>query len=264
MTGTTLGIAAGLWTLIVGARWWQRMQQVRLPANARAYVLGLGIAMALGIGAIVQGPGLAGGIGAATALLGGLLFFALLAASGQRSGPPAVAVGRPVVDFTATDDTGGAFALARLRGRPVLLKFFRGHWCPYCTAELRRWEADIRPALDSLGVAVVTVCADTAEAIRAGRGTHGLQAVMLPDPDLVLTDLFHLRNPRNFAPRPGVVIPLPVPTTILVDADGIVRWIDQATDYMRRSEPTRVLHAVRAALARPLAPAPSVRAAGAR
>ena len=45
-----------------------------------------------------------------------------------------------------------------------------------------------------------------------------------------------------------MIIPLPIPTTILVDADGIVRWIDQATDYMRRSDPERVLAAIRAAL----------------
>ena len=42
-------------------------------------------------------------------------------------------------NFTAKDDQGNSFDLAALRGRPFLLKFFRGHWCPYCVAELRRW-----------------------------------------------------------------------------------------------------------------------------
>ncbi|MCW5893753.1 MAG: peroxiredoxin family protein [bacterium] len=177
----------------------------------------------------------------------GLAFLALFAASGQRRTSSAVAVGAPVLDLVATDDTGRPFALAALRGRPVLLKFFRGHWCPYCTAELRRWEAELRPALDAQGVAIVAVCADDAAEIRVGRAKHGLRATMLPDPDLAITDRFGLRNPRNFAPRPGIVIPLPIPTTILVDAAGIVRWIDQATDYMRRSDPQRVLAAVRAA-----------------
>lgn len=249
MDGAVLGLASGAFILGVGARWWQRMQAVRLPADATLYVVAGALAVALGATALMRGPGVVGGIGATLALGGGLAFLALFAASGQRRTPPAVALGQPVLDLVATDDAGRPFTLAGLRGRPVLLKFFRGHWCPYCTAELRRWEVEIRPALDALGVVIVTVCADRADEIAAGRAKHGLAATMLPDPDLAITDRFGLRNPRNFAPRPGVIIPLPIPTTILVDQDGVVRWIDQATDYMRRSEPGRVLAAVRSALA---------------
>ena len=205
------------------------------------------VAAALGIVAFVIGTDVAGGVAAGLAIVAGVAFLALLAASRQPALTPAVAVGGPVVDFAAADDEGRPFDLASLRGTPVLLKFFRGHWCPYCTAELRRW-AELGPALDARGIRVVTVCADTAEQIRAGRGKHGLRAVMVPDPTLAITDRYNLRSPRNFAPKPGVVIPLPIPTTILVDASGTVRWIDQATDYMRRSDPERVLAVIGALL----------------
>jgi len=76
---------------------------------------------------------------------------------------------------------------------------------------------------------------------------HGLGAVMLSDPELKVTDLYSLRSPKNFAPKSGVIVPLAVPTTLLVDGNGIVRWIDQATDYQLRSDPERVLGAIRAA-----------------
>jgi hypothetical protein len=38
---------------------------------------------------------------------------------------------------------------------------------------------------------------------------------------------------------------MPVPTSILADANGIVRWIDQSENYQRRSDPEYVLGALR-------------------
>jgi peroxiredoxin len=109
---------------------------------------------------------------------------------------------------------------------------------------LRRWE-DLRPELDAFGVELVAISADTPEQIRKGRAKHGSQAVMLADPDLEVTTRYNLRNERNLAPKPGVITALPIPVTFLVDAAGIVRWIDQAEDYQIRSHPERVLGAIR-------------------
>ncbi len=97
---------------------------------------------------------------------------------------------------------------------------------------------------------IVTICGDTPALIRAGRNLHGLDAVMLADPDLVVTDSYNLRHNRAVAPKPGVVVSLPIPTTILVDATGTVRWIDQASDYQQRSHPERVLAAIDEAIPR--------------
>ena len=255
MNGSVLGVLGLVLLLAVGLRWLQLMQRVQIPADLRSYLAASTVAALLGLAAFVVGPGVLGGVAAGVALVGGLALPALYAGSGQSRRPPAVAVGRAVLDFVARDDAGEAFDLARLRGAPFLLKFFRGHWCPYCVAELRRWE-EMRPELDAHGIAIVTVCADTAEQIRQGRRKHGLRATMLPDADLAITDRYNLRNPKNFAPKPGLIIPLPIPTTILVDADGIVRWIDQATDYMHRSAPERVLAAIRSTLGSSATPQP--------
>jgi peroxiredoxin len=112
---------------------------------------------------------------------------------------------------------------------------------------LRRWE-ELRPELDRRGIAIVALSSDSVEATAKGRRKHGLGAIMLADPDLVVTDRYNLRNPRNFALKSGIIVPLAIPTTFLVDREGIVRWIDQADDYQQRSEPDRVLAAIRAAL----------------
>jgi peroxiredoxin len=108
---------------------------------------------------------------------------------------------------------------------------------------LRRWE-ELRSELSKRGIEVVTLCADTPKQVKSGRRKHGLSAVMLSDANLAVTDLYNLRHERAIAPKPGVIASLPIPTTILVDATGVVRWIDQASDYQVRSSPDRVFAAI--------------------
>jgi peroxiredoxin len=107
---------------------------------------------------------------------------------------------------------------------------------------LRRWE-ELRPELVARGIELVTLSTDSTEEIRVGRGKHGVQGVMLSDVDLSVTTLFNLVN-TNFGITPKGANPMPIPTTILVDAKSTVRWIDQSTDYQVRSSKERVLAAI--------------------
>ncbi len=68
---------------------------------------------------------------------------------------------------------------------------------------------------------------------------------MLSDPELVVTDAFGLRNTGfHSAPPSDDTEALPVPASILVDADGTVLWMDIAENYQRRSPPSVVLAAL--------------------
>ena len=87
---------------------------------------------------------------------------------------------------------------------------------------------------------MIAICTDTPSQIRAGKHKHGLQAPMLSDANLSVTDKFGLRNVNPMVKPPGV-LGLPVPTTLFVDESGIVRWKDQSEDYQRRSDPEHVL-----------------------
>jgi peroxiredoxin len=107
---------------------------------------------------------------------------------------------------------------------------------------LRRWE-ELRPELDQRGVEIVTLCTDTPAKIRAGHGKHKLKATMLSDRELEVTNLYGLRNQAVNTGPPGVP-GQPVPTTILADAGGVIRWLDQSENYQRRSDPQTVLAAL--------------------
>jgi len=113
---------------------------------------------------------------------------------------------------------------------------------------LRRWE-ELRPEFDRLGVQVVTVSSDHPEEILEGRQMHGLQATMLSDPNLVVTDAFGLRNQLIQSTSPGDdAEALAVPASLLIDPDGKVLWIDLSENYQRRSGPEVVLAALEANL----------------
>ena len=94
---------------------------------------------------------------------------------------------------------------------------------------------------------ILTVSTDTPDELAKGHRKHRLGATMLSDPDLEVTDRFGLRNKgiHSGPPPPIGVRALPVPTSLLVDANGRVLWMDRSASYQRRSDPDYVLAALR-------------------
>ena len=110
------------------ALWFRLAYAVRLPGHRGGFVAAWAGGAALGLAALVLGPGWLAGVPATLALLGGALLTGMVAISGQRTGAHALRVGDPIPAFEAPDEHGATFSSASLAGRPVLLKFFRGHW----------------------------------------------------------------------------------------------------------------------------------------
>ena len=77
---------------------------------------------------------------------------------------------------------------------------------------------------------------DHPEEIRDKRRAHGLDAIMLSDRTLEVTDAFGLRNMGDHSGRPSDPIEaLPVPASVLVGADGKILWMDGGTFKLVRS-----------------------------
>ena len=97
---------------------------------------------------------------------------------------------------------------------------------------------------------MLTISTDYPEEIKQRRGAHRLNATMLSDRDLRVTDAFGLRNQLTHSGPTGedAAEALPVPTTMLVDENGKVLWLEHADNYQWRSGPEVVLAAIQAHL----------------
>ena len=126
--GATLGLASLAVTVATITGWVIGLQKARLQGKRGLAMIAFGVALVLGLAALLTSPGLVGGIAATVGVATGAIFLGLQTLAGQVDATPAVAVGGPILDFTAPDDQGQPFDTASLRGKPYLLKFFRGHW----------------------------------------------------------------------------------------------------------------------------------------
>ncbi len=125
-----LGLAiVGFALISTGIGLWMRLiRRVEVAEGRRLPSLMIVTALVIGITALTQDPGLLGGILAGVTVAFGAIAVGLQALASQSNQSPAIAVGGRLPTFTALDDEGKSFDLARLNGRPILMKFFRGHW----------------------------------------------------------------------------------------------------------------------------------------
>jgi len=108
--------------------WFMRIKRVAIPRDRRGFVASWLLGAGLGIFALTEGAGWLGGTPAFIAALAGIFFSALVYISPQKVAADAVRVGERLRDFTAIDENGNEFGVASVAGKPLLLKFFRGHW----------------------------------------------------------------------------------------------------------------------------------------
>ena len=154
-----------------------------------------------------------------------------------------VASGRPEAGkllpaFELTGEDGKPFSSEQFVGKgPVLYLFFRGFWCLSCSDELRGI-GEVRKALQAKGGELVAVCAQRLTHITDGREDH---------PNLAC---FLACDPKGEAIRKLAIVhaafgkigkTLAVPSNILVDATGMVRWAHYAEIVSDRPDPQAVL-----------------------
>lgn len=128
MNGVYLSILGFAVVFATGFRWFRLVYAVALPSNRIGFLASMTVGICFAIAGIVQGAGLAGGVLSTLAILLGAFFIFTWSISKQVGGSGKFQPGSPLLAFSAPDQEGNTFESSTLDGRPILLKFFRGHW----------------------------------------------------------------------------------------------------------------------------------------
>jgi len=122
MSGLSLGLLSlGLVATAIGA-WFRFMSDVAIEGR-RSVLFSMCAVVAL-----AREPGWIGGLLAVGGVAGGIAWIALGLLARQSKQRPNLMIGEALPAIVAPDHTGSPFAVESLRGHPVLIKLFRGHW----------------------------------------------------------------------------------------------------------------------------------------
>ena len=173
----------------------------------------------------------------------------------------ALKVGDTAPDFVLPDANGRLHSSEQLRrDGPLVLSFFRGGWCPFCTAELCALQA-AKDEFESLGATLAVLTPETRHFPRELKHSLGLDLKVLSDVDYGVAVsygvLFRVPNETkahysalgfDFGARHGSPVwMLPIPATYVIDTEGRIRSAFVEPDFTMRESPAQILASLRQA-----------------
>ena len=166
-------------------------------------------------------------------------------------------IGATAPEFALKDSNGKLVRSADLLALgPLIIKFFRGRWCPYCMTELEAWR-DLYGQLREHGALMVAIGPQTARQSDFMIGQHGVPFPVLIDVDNRVAEQFGLAYTvpeyhRDYYRSILVNIPfvngeqswrLPLPATYVIGKDRKVVFAEAHADFRVRPEPEEALAA---------------------
>src|SRR5215469_10157180 len=151
-------------------------------------------------------------------------------------------------NFRLPNAKGGSVELdALLRRSPVVLSFYLGQWCPYCSLELRAYQKSL-PQLQVLGARLVAVSPQTLDHTLSTAEKYDLAYPVLSDVGLhvaraygvaydvseELVELFRQSNNNLVKWNGEGGWSLPIPATYVIGEDGCIVLAYVDPDFRNR------------------------------
>jgi peroxiredoxin len=172
-----------------------------------------------------------------------------------------IAAGQTLPNAELLDPHGQPTTLrAVLDGRRGVLVFYRGAWCPYCNIALNAYNAELIDELEQRGAVLVAVSPQTPDGSLSMHEKNELRFAVLSDPGNQLARSVGITTAPSEEARAAQLqlgldleainadgtTSVPMPTTLILEPDLTVRWVDVHPDYTTRTEPAAILEAFEA------------------
>ncbi len=142
-------------------------------------------------------------------------------------------------------------------GRPVVLVFYRGGWCPYCNTTLRAY-AEALPRIEAAGGALIAVTPESSGRAFGTAQSNDLRFAIAVDSGNRFAKSLGLVFALPDELRPlyreiGIDLPahngdesheLPIPATYVLAPSGRVTWAHVDPDFTRRGDPADAVAAL--------------------
>ena len=177
----------------------------------------------------------------------------------SRIAERALAAGNDAVDFTLPNARGEQVSSEALRQQgPIVVSFYRGGWCPYCSLELKALQS-VNAEIEALGARLVAISPQVPDESLSTAEKNRLEFEVLSDVDSKVADQYGLTfsldedlRPvyKNWGADVAVVnddpdCKLPLPATSVISQDGKIVHSFVEEDYTERLEPDEILDSLR-------------------
>ena len=170
----------------------------------------------------------------------------------SRSGrpvPDAIRRGRPLPEFSVLDEQGNPLRSSDLKGAPAVLIFVRGNWCPFCNRQVRNLTNYYKQIVD-LGAKLIFVTPKPLETTRRVAEFLEVDFDFWLDESLTATRqlglLFEAAVPADYRKEYGEDTMWP--TSLVVDATGIIRYVELSKHIIDRPNPRTLLRELQKAI----------------
>jgi len=142
-----------------------------------------------------------------------------------------------------------------LKKEPVVMVFYRGHWCPVCNKHLQALQDDLHKITER-GAQVIAISPEKSEFLQKTRDKTGAEFSLLYDESYAISEAYGVKFRPGSATRVmyNTVLgadlkeahsddsqQLPIPATYIIDQNREIVWRHFNPDYKKRASVNEIL-----------------------
>jgi peroxiredoxin len=180
---------------------------------------------------------------AALVFAGWIIYVRWYSNFGGRVYPAPLHEGNKLPEFTLQSLDNKTVSSHKFLGKPHLLVFYRGNWCPLCVAQIHELAASYRK-IEKRGAQLVMISSQPVHKSRELAQRFDIPVLFLVDPGNQAARQLGISGPHSLPFGLGLLgysSEAALPTSVVTDATGKILFTDLTDNYRHRPAPDKLL-----------------------